>query len=275
MKIAIALVIFTAGLVILAALTYRNAASSAATGADPGREPAPGGDRSPVIVELFTSEGCSSCPPADAVLTRLVETQPVTGAEIIPLSEHVDYWNRLGWADPYSSAQFSERQSQYARVFAKEDVYTPQMVVDGQAEFVGSAMSRALDAVAKAARRTKAVVEVTAVETKSDQVKLRIRAELPSEISEGDVVEVILAITESDLRSSVSRGENAGRKLSHTAVVRNLNALGSFTSQGKDPFTAEPIVRLEKGWRPDRLRAVVFVQERSSRRILGAGVTGL
>lgn len=270
MKIAIALVIIAAGLAVLAAVTHRDAASSAATEAEPVE-----GGRAPVVVELFTSEGCSSCPPADAVLTRLQETQPVAGAEIITLSEHVDYWNRLGWADPYSSPQFSERQTEYAHVFAKDDVYTPQMVVDGQVEFVGSAMSRAVDAVGKAARRPKAVVEVTSIETKTDQVKLRVRAEPPPDISEGDAVEVMLAITENDLRSSVLRGENAGRKLSHTAVVRKLEAIGSFAQQSRGTFTAEPVVRLEKEWRPGHLRVVVFVQERASRRILGAASTGL
>ncbi len=115
----------------------------------------------PVVVELFTSEGCSSCPPADQLLARLQREQPVPGARIIALGEHVDYWDRLGWKDTYSSHEFSERQQDFVRSWGSNSVYTPQMVVDGMPGFVGSDRRKALQVIARAARSEKVRVEVT------------------------------------------------------------------------------------------------------------------
>ena len=133
------------------------------------------GKRTPVVVELFTSEGCSSCPPADAVLARLKRDQPVDGAEVIALSEHVDYWNYIGWADPFSAKEFSARQSGYARALNLDQVYTPQAVINGHAEFVGSDQGRAEQEIARAARTPKAEVHLTRDTSAAGDVALRVQ----------------------------------------------------------------------------------------------------
>lgn len=234
----------------------------------------------PVLVELFTSEGCSSCPPADEALTRLEQTQPVGSAQIIALGQHVDYWNRLGWTDPFSSAMFSQRQSDYARAFGKDGVYTPQMIVDGQREFPGGNMNIARRAIDEAAKTPKASVELTRTEdnaqaAKTDTVPLQVRVGNMPAISAGDTAEVMLAITESNLRTDVPRGENAGRRLRHASVVRQLRPLGVFDPQQGKTFAAAPIINIGKGVRREQLHAVIFVQERLSRRVLGAAMIAL
>src|ERR1700693_3664629 len=129
-----------------------------------GTRPANGNaQQTPVLVELFTSEGCSDCPPADALLERLDRSQPVSGTELIVLSEHVDYWNDIGWKDPYSSHEYSERQSAYAARFGRRSVYTPQMVIDGHFELVGSDERRAIQAVENDTKFVKVPLSLSAI----------------------------------------------------------------------------------------------------------------
>jgi hypothetical protein len=270
-KVAFLLIIL-AGALILAAIIKGRTTAFDAVEADAGRQ-AGGAKTVPVLVELFTSEGCSSCPPADELLARLDASQPVAGAEVIALSEHVDYWNRLGWADPFSSAEASARQNLYASRFGRDDVYTPQMVVDGREEFVGSSNARARQAISAAARSAKGIVTVSLASNRradaGGEIPIAVRIESLPEVSAGDTAEVLLAITESNLRSQVLRGENSGRRLSHAAVVRRLSVIGSVDSQKRE-FSAETNARVESGWKRENLKAVVFVQERESRRVLGA-----
>lgn len=230
------------------------------------------GQRTPVVVELFTSEGCSSCPPADALLAWLERTQPVPGADIIALEEHVDYWNHLGWRDPYSSPELTARQSAYAQVFGSDSVYTPQMVVDGQAGFVGSHKSRARQAIARAAAIRKAAVHLAWARNAAagNAVPLEIRIERLGVVAPGDTAEVFLAITEDNLRSDVTRGENTGRKLEHVGVVRELKRIGKADPQAATAFAAQPRVTMAREWKRENVRGVVFVQESRSRRILAA-----
>ncbi len=221
----------------------------------------------PVLVELFTSEGCSSCPPADALLMRLEKLQPVNGAKIIVLSQHVDYWNRLGWTDPFSSALFSRRQNDYADSFGTSGIYTPQMVVDGQAEFVGSDASRAQQAISRAAAQPKApIIAVFTIDAKSDRAHVRVEVgSIPAGVPL-DNADVLLAVTEANLSTNVPRGENSGRTLQHTGVVRTLKSLGALAKSK----VFEEDVKLPASWQRKNLSAVVFLQDRSNRRVLGA-----
>jgi hypothetical protein len=225
----------------------------------------------PVVVELFTSEGCSSCPPADALLVKLTERQPLDKKHIIALEEHVDYWDQLGWRDPFSSAEWTGRQESYAATFGHGSVYTPQMVVDGRAAFVGSREWEARRVIEGMAGKAKTEVRVTPAETGKDKTQLKVHVGKLTGMTVDDIAEVLLAITETGLHSTVTRGENAGEDLHHAAVVRTLRKIG--VANAKDPETAfegAASVSFDRTWKRDNLRVVVFVQEKKSRKILGA-----
>jgi hypothetical protein len=226
----------------------------------------------PVIVELFTSEGCSSCPPADRLLTQLAQAN----ASIIPLSEHVDYWNYIGWADPFSSPAFSERQRQYAETFAargaRSDVYTPQMVVDGRLSFVGSNATQAQASIAQAAQSAKAHIEIALTPPTANQsCSLRINI---TNLPPHETAQLMLAVTENNLASSVTRGENTGRRLPHSAVTRLLQPIAEIEAKAQS-FTAATDIKLNDRWQRSSLRFIAFVQERTQRRIIGAATVRL
>jgi len=206
--------------------------------------------RVPVLVELFTSEGCSSCPPADALLRQLDQAQPVAGARAIVLSEHVDYWNQLGWKDPYSSAEFSRRQGAYARLLGSE-VFTPQVVIDGREQFVGSNGRDIQGSIARAAGKPKA--EVRIVSARREGAEAVVTLSIPA-LAKGKAEVWVAAADERD-SSSVSKGENSGRRLDHVAVVRTLVKVAAVSrSEG-----LERSVRLPLG--PSPSRVVVFLKE--------------
>ena len=239
-----------------------------------GRPPVGAAERTeltPVIVELFTSQGCSSCPPADELLSSLERNQPVAGAWIISLSMHVDYRNHLGWRDPFSSKQFSARQKAYVHALEARSVYTPMMVVDGQRAFVGSQPVTARAAVVSALRVPKARLSIDlATDRNESTVRVVISTAGLADRTDGEVTEVWLAVTEGGMRTEVTHGENAFRTLTHTAVVRWLAQIGSVPPIPGDRFAVRHQVRLRPTWQRANLRVVVFLQERSSRRIVGA-----
>jgi hypothetical protein len=260
------------GVVVISALTtifsFRHI-HAASVPAGPSRGDAP---RSPVLVELFTSEGCSSCPPADALLERLDRSQQVSGADLIVLSEHVDYWNDIGWKDPYSSHEYSERQSAYAAQFGLRTIYTPQMIVDGHFEFVGSNEGRAKEAIANATKVMKTPVSVSSSLRDEKTAVLHIETgPLPSS-SRAESAGIFLAIADDSDESHVSRGENAGRTLMHVAVLRSLvriaavDKFAGFTEDMKLDLTDK---------NPRNLRVAVIVQEADAGRVWGAGFARL
>jgi hypothetical protein len=225
--------------------------------------------RTPVLVELFTSEGCSSCPPADLLLQKLLAQQSIAGAQVIALEAHVDYWNRLGWSDPYSSPRWTERQGDYASSFGN-DAYTPELVVDGRSNFVGSNAGQAQEEIAQAARQPKADIAITAEKPGGNgSPRFSITVAKLSAANSGDRADVWLAVTEDGLRSSVSRGENAGRTLTHAATLRSLRKIGVAEASAPLSFSGIFPVTLDPHWKAENLRVVVFVQENRSRQILG------
>jgi len=230
----------------------------------------------PVIVELFTSEGCSSCPAADRLLARLEQTQPVPGAQVIAIEEHVDYWNQLGWTDPFSSPQYRARQNDYAMAFHASNIYTPQMVVNGSVEFVGSDMNRAYHEIGTAAQAETTRIELaTAPNAKdSDLLDLSMRLASPKTAKLRDS-SIYLAITENNLATLVARGENAGHTVRHSAVVRSFGVIGKVDAKGPNIGQVVSTLRLPHEWKRQNLRAVVFVQERESLHITGASAIDL
>jgi len=230
----------------------------------------------PVIVELFTSEGCSSCPPADALLARYESQQPVANAQIIALEEHVDYWNELGWVDPFSGKQWTDRQVEYAASLGNGNPYTPQIVVDGRTEFVGSRESQARQVFSRAGSQPKTQVSVMVQPSEeSDAIIVQIEVPKLTTAAAADEPEVWLAITEGDLHSDVSRGENAGRALGHASIVRVLRNVGTARNNSELAFSQATPMKLDPRWKAAHLHAVAFVQERHSRRILGASIANV
>ena len=227
--------------------------------------PAAPAPRTPVLVELFTSEGCSSCPPADALLARFRETSPVDGVDVVALGLHVDYWDRLGWKDPFSSPVFSRRQEAYGRVFGEDRVYTPQMVVDGAVEFVGSDSAEAIKAIRAASDRPHLAIGANA-DLRGDL--LRIAADAPPvPAGASEKIAVVVAVVEDGLTSDVKRGENTGRTLSHAAVVRRIETIGTLD---RDAFAGEGQWKLGPSWNRARLRVVAFLQGQSTRKVYGS-----
>jgi hypothetical protein len=223
--------------------------------------PAHGG--TPVVVELFSSEGCSSCPSAENFLREFTSRWPADAAPLLALEYHVDYWNYLGWTDPFSRHEFTERQEAYSRAFGDDRIYTPEIVVQGKTALA----SRSAGALTEQLRRESSMA-LAHVTVDIDGGVVKVHVEHGPALAAGELADVVLAVTESQLRSEVRAGENRGETLAHAPVVRRLSTLGQLENGG---FDGRIRVDLDPSWKRQNLRFIAFVQSRGSRRILGAG----
>ncbi len=229
--------------------------AAAATAAPTAAEAA-----SPVLVELFTSQGCSSCPPADALLQTLADDPDLP---IIPLAFHVDYWNYIGWKDPFSDAAWSARQRAYASARDSRRVYTPQLLFNGVDHGVGRSESRSRSAIAKAASSSTAAVDVEATVTGTTiSVNLRLDGSVPDRDAQ-----VFVALAQDHASTKVTRGENARRTLSNGFIVRDMTRACAFKpgAQCSATFSA----------RDDGRHVVAWVQDPETMRVHGTGLASI
>jgi hypothetical protein len=227
----------------------------------------PDGVKPGILVELFTSEGCSSCPPADELLRQLDAQSGRMPSQIVVLSEHVDYWDGTGWHDRFSSRNYTDRQDDYARRFHINEPYTPQMVVDGTTQFTGNDVGRLQNALREAGSHAKSTLRIAAEEVNPAEILVSLDAgPLPTGRKHADL---FVALADNQDQTHVGGGENSGKDLQHVAVLRSLQKVGSVGAEGGQKQVK---LRVPKSEAPANLRLVAFVQESGSGQVLGATV---
>ena len=217
-----------------------------------------------VLVELFTAEGCSSCPPADALLRQVNGSRTSGGLLIVGISEHVTYWDQGGWIDPYSSSDYTERQNAYGERFRLDSVYTPQMVINGAEQIVGSdqaALAQALQRQEKEPSRMS--LRIVSLSIAGNKLTMNFSAG-------GDVpakgVDVIAVLTDDSDRSNALRGENSGRMLEHVSVARSISRVGKMKAAGER--TVE--IRIPSSFQASQgHHLILFAQTPGNGRVLG------
>ena len=258
----VSLPLFLCGLVLSGIV-----ANGVRAGSRPGEE---GAKANPILLELFTSEGCSSCPPADVFVQKLDTLQPVAGAQIIVLSEHVDYWDHDGWKDPNSSHALTERQSEYVRMLGLSTPYTPQIIIDGTRE-VKIGDPQAVEKVFQQAVATpKVAVQISGVTVdpgNPDLLRAHVNADGSTAKHNADV---FVAIALDRVESHVLRGENGGQHLTHVAVVQQIAKIGKLNKGSS--FTEDVQLKVKTAIPLDNLRLVAFAQESGPGKLLGASL---
>ncbi len=218
-----------------------------------------------VLIELFTSEGCSSCPPADALLRQVNGSRTPGDQLVVGISEHVTYWNGLGWSDPFSSPAYTERQNAYSERFHLEGVYTPQMVINGAEQIVGSDRSALLRAVeAEEAQHSRLSLRILSLSVAGRTLTVNFSAS-------GDVpahgADLMAVLTDDSDHSTVVRGENSGQTLAHVAVARSISLVGRLRAAGERTVQVQIPVTFEAA---QRHHLILFAQTPGNGRVLGA-----
>jgi len=220
-----------------------------------------------ILIELFTSEGCSSCPPADSLLRQMDSQRTFNNTELVVLGEHVDYWDGDGWHDRFSSHEYTLRQQDYARRFHTAGPYTPQIVVDGRREFVGNDASALRSALLQAASEKKALIRLTIGWVKTREFQLQIETNLPPAGSKS--ADLYVALADNADETQVRGGENSGTSLKHVAVLRSLQRVGKLDPQG---VQKEVTIRIPTSLKEEDIRVVAFIQESGNGNVLGSAV---
>jgi hypothetical protein len=219
----------------------------------------------PVLVELFTSEGCSSCPPADAFLIALDRMQVIPGARVIVLSEHVDYWDHEGWRDPWSSEEMTARQTAYASQFRQDSNYTPEAVIDGAQGITANNRPAVVAAIEEAAKHPGIAITIADLNWSDGKARATITANGTAK------ADLYATLADDHDQSNVLRGENSGHQLEHVAVVRVMKKVGSIDH----PFSRPIEISFSGNKQPKPMRLVVFAEDRRDGKILGVAETNL
>ena len=265
-----------AAVAVLLATACGPAAAERAAADDPPAAAAPAATEpgAPVLLELFTSQGCSSCPPADRLLSELAADAALAG-EVVALAFHVDYWNYIGWADPFSSERWSQRQRRYAEVLEDGRVYTPQLVVNGRRHLVGSRRGDVLRAVREARSRPPAArLDLAVGEAAGGTLPVEVAARLLRDAGEGPLV-LWVALWQDGLVTPVSRGENADRVLRDDRVVRRLLRAAELAAEAGAEAAVRVELPLDADWPRDDLGVAAFLQAPGAGPVHGAAAIRL
>jgi hypothetical protein len=251
-------------LILLAPLALRGA------GPERAAPPASGG---PVVIELFTSQGCSSCPPADRLLSK-IGADPQLAGKVIPLAFHVDYWDYNGWRDPFSSGRWSGRQQAYARAFRSQRIYTPQLVVGGRAECLGSKEDEVRQRIAEALS-TPPAGTVTVEPSAPEKGKLRVKVSAKLERAAQNGQDLWVALYQRRLSTPVKGGENASATLEDDYVVRRLEKALALKAEAGSSGSSEVVLAVDPSWPVRDLGVVAFLQDPRTLAIQGAAAKPL